>query len=167
MIIDMILLVLFLGLALWSVLRYSLLRAAIALAFCSTALTALMFRLGAPLAAVFELSVCAGLITVVFVATISLTKPIRHQDIGQAEWKRLGRYGFLPVLVLLIMAELYAFGIPFDVILPPKVAEPGVREMLWNVRQFDMLGQVLVLMAGVAGIIVFFVNPEKDREDEP
>ncbi|MDD5730401.1 MAG: hypothetical protein PHN57_04670, partial [Candidatus Omnitrophica bacterium] len=47
--------------ALWAVMATRLLRAAIALALTSVILTVIMFRLNSPLAAVFELSVCAGL----------------------------------------------------------------------------------------------------------
>ena len=48
-----------------------ILRAAIALAVLSAVLAAIFFKLGAPYAGAFELSVCAGLITVLFVAAIS------------------------------------------------------------------------------------------------
>lgn len=55
-----------------------LLRAAIALAVLSVALAAIFFRLGAPYAGAFELSVCAGLITVLFIAAISSVAPRRE-----------------------------------------------------------------------------------------
>ena len=48
-----------------------ILRAAIALAVLSVVLAAIFFKLGAPYAGAFELSVCAGLVTVLFVAAIS------------------------------------------------------------------------------------------------
>jgi NADH-quinone oxidoreductase subunit J len=48
-----------------------LLRAALSLAVLSVVLAALFFKLGAPYAGAFELSVCAGLVTVLFVAAIS------------------------------------------------------------------------------------------------
>jgi NADH-quinone oxidoreductase subunit J len=50
------------------------LKAAICLGVASALLGVLFFVLNAPYAAVFELSICAGLITVLFVSTISLTK---------------------------------------------------------------------------------------------
>lgn len=50
------------------------LKGALALAVLSAILAALFYRFGASYAAVFELSVCAGLITVLFVAVIALTE---------------------------------------------------------------------------------------------
>lgn len=48
-----------------------LLRAAVSLAVLSVILAGLFFKLGAPYAGAFELSVCAGLITVLFISAIS------------------------------------------------------------------------------------------------
>lgn len=47
---------------------------AISLAALSVIIAIMFFRLNSPYAAVFELSVCAGLITALFVSVISLTK---------------------------------------------------------------------------------------------
>ena len=51
-----------------------LLFAAISLAALSVALAIMFYRLDSPYAAVIELSVCAGLITALFVSVISLTR---------------------------------------------------------------------------------------------
>ena len=51
-----------------------ILRSAISLAILSVVLSALFFHLKAPFAGAFELSVCAGLVTVLFVAAISSTE---------------------------------------------------------------------------------------------
>jgi len=48
--------------------------AAISLAALSAVLAIIFYRLNSPYAAVIELSVCAGLITALFVTTISLTR---------------------------------------------------------------------------------------------
>ncbi|HEX7561381.1 MAG TPA: hypothetical protein VF347_04240, partial [Candidatus Humimicrobiaceae bacterium] len=61
--------------ALMVVFSSRLLLAAISLAATSIMLTLLMFKLNSPIAAVFELSICAGLITVIFITTISFVKP--------------------------------------------------------------------------------------------
>jgi len=53
----------------------NLIQCAIALGFGSAALSALLFMLHAPYAGGFELSVGAGLISVLFIMTISLTEP--------------------------------------------------------------------------------------------
>ena len=61
---------------LWTVMTRSLLKAALGLAVTSALIAVILFRLDSPLAAVIELSVCAGLITAVFVSAISLSR--RH-----------------------------------------------------------------------------------------
>lgn len=165
MTLDLVLLTLFLVGALWCVLRGSLLRAAIALAVTSTFLTLLMFRLGAPLAAVFELSVCAGLITVVFVSAISLTKPQSHAEEIAAARPRIARYWPLPVLVALALAALWLFPPTLARPLPPTFAEPAIRYLLWIGRQADVLGQALALFTGIIGIIVLFAVPDVKKDD--
>ena len=52
----------------------NLLFAAISLAALSAILAIVFYQLSSPYAAIFELSVCAGLITALFVSAISLTK---------------------------------------------------------------------------------------------
>ena len=46
--------------------------------------TLILFLLKSPLAAVFELSVCAGLITVIFISVISLTNPLSQDERSEA-----------------------------------------------------------------------------------
>jgi NADH-quinone oxidoreductase subunit J len=62
-----------------AVLSKSLLRAAVALGVGSAALATLLFLLDAPYAGGFELSVGAGLISVLFIIAISLTESMRGQ----------------------------------------------------------------------------------------
>jgi len=61
------------------VLCRNLLRAAVALGMGSTALATIFFLLDAPYAGGFELSVGAGLISVLFIIAISLTESMRGQ----------------------------------------------------------------------------------------
>ena len=63
--------------AIAAVLSRNLLRAAIALGAGSVALAMLFFLLGAPYAGSFELSVGAGLVSVLFIVAISLTESMR------------------------------------------------------------------------------------------
>ena len=65
--------------AITAVLSRNLLRAAVALGVGSVALAVLFFLLGAPYAGGFELSVGAGLISVLFIIAISLTESMRRQ----------------------------------------------------------------------------------------
>jgi NADH-quinone oxidoreductase subunit J len=58
----------------------NLVRAAVALGVGSAALAMLYFMLGAPYAGGFELSVGAGLISVLFIVAISLTASMERQS---------------------------------------------------------------------------------------
>ena len=62
-----------------AVLSKNLMRAAIALGLGSVALATLFFLLGAPYAGGFELSVGAGLISVLFIIAISLTESMKRR----------------------------------------------------------------------------------------
>jgi len=57
-----------------AVLLKDLLKAGICLGILSVLLSIIFFSLNSPYAAVFELSVCAGLITVLFSTVVSMTK---------------------------------------------------------------------------------------------
>jgi NADH-quinone oxidoreductase subunit J len=147
--------------ALWTVMTSGLVRSVVGLAATSVCLTVLMFMLGANLAAVFELSVCAGLITVVFVSTISMTQPATGPKTLEAARARLRRYWFLPVLLVAIGAALAFLTVGLRIDLPPATESVDVRDLLWKSRQTDLLGQVVVILAGVFGVIVLFKERKK------
>ena len=66
--IAMISTVLMLVFGIYAVMEHSILRSAIGLALSSAALAVTFYALGAPIASVFELSVCSGLVTVIFIS---------------------------------------------------------------------------------------------------
>ncbi|MDY7040660.1 MAG: NADH-quinone oxidoreductase subunit J [Chloroflexota bacterium] len=66
--------------AITAVLSENLLRAAIALGMGSATLAVIFFVLNAPYAASFELSVGAGLVSVLFIVAISLTESMGRQN---------------------------------------------------------------------------------------
>lgn len=72
--VSIVLFVAVLACAVMAVTFKELLFAAISLAALSAALAVMFYRLDSPYAAVIELSVCAGLVTALFVTTISLTR---------------------------------------------------------------------------------------------
>ena len=156
--IDMILLAAMTIAAIWTVMGRSLLKATIGLAVTSAILSIIIFRLGSPLAAVFELSVCTGLITVVFVSTISLTKPLAHKDIVELSKKRMKRFIYLPIMLILVALALIRIGMPKSLIMSTGEAISNVTEVLWNVRQLDMFGQVILIIAGALGVVVLFTE---------
>ncbi|MDD2752342.1 MAG: NADH-quinone oxidoreductase subunit J [Candidatus Omnitrophica bacterium] len=147
--------------ALWTVMTRSLIRSAIGLALTSAILTIVMFVLDAPLAAVFELSVCAGLISVLFVSTISLTHPLTRLETLQHMKDRLMRFWYLPIIVAVCAVLLSMLDIKFSLKLPAPETERDVRVVLWNLRQFDLLGQIIVLLSGVFGVVILFREKNK------
>lgn len=157
--IDILLLVVMLITALWTVMGRSLLKATIGLAVTSAVLSIIIFRLGSPLAAVFELSVCTGLITVIFVSTISLTKPLTHNDIVALSKKRTRRFIYLPIILVIAVIALLRAGMPKALMTISTGEVTGnVAEVLWNTRQLDMFGQVILIIAGALGVVVLFTE---------
>jgi NADH-quinone oxidoreductase subunit J len=154
MVLTIVVLALLLLAALWTVMTKGLVRAALGLAVTSIVLTVLMFMLGAGLAAVFELSVCAGLITVVFVSTIAMTQPSSKSELAEKTQRRLRRYWYLPVIIVIAGALLAALRLEPPVLPPAAAAE--ARQVLWGARQTDLIGQIIVIFAGVFGVIVLF-----------
>ncbi len=146
--------------AAWTVMTPTVLRSVIGLALTSVVLTVLMFHLRSPLAAVFELSVCAGLISAIFISTISLTEPDTDRDTEATQKERLRRYWYLPFFLLIIGGALLGLSLPaFE--LKPAVAEEDVRHLLWNVRQLDLFGQIVILLAGAFGVVALFKELKK------
>jgi len=158
---ELVLLVLLVVAAVWTVLARGLIGAAIGLAVTSVVLSVLLYRMHAPWAAVFELSVCAGLITVVFVSAMALTQAQSPAELVLATHRRWRRYVALPVLLVVVAAALAWIGIP-DI--PPSrpMGEVSVGETLWRLRPTDILGQVLILVTGVLGVVVLFKERGND-----
>jgi NADH-quinone oxidoreductase subunit J len=164
-VIDIFLVALTTVAALWAVMRGTLIRAAIALAFTSVMVTIILFRLNAPLAAVFELSVCAGLITVIFMSTLSLTKPRTYEENIQHTKKRFSRYWLLTPLVVIAAIILIVKVKPYSLHFPFSMTITDVRSTLWNMRQADIIGQILILLVGVFGIIILFKDKKKSEKE--
>ena len=156
---EILILILLFGLvtaALLSVLIRNLLKAAITLAAASALLAVVMFLLGTWIAAVIELSVCAGMITVVFISAISLTKPLTDEEILIEAKERRGRYIFLPfiliavLIVLIILRANHLMNFNFiESANSPAVPDFTTQtSVIWNNRALDVLGQVIVCSRG-------------------
>jgi len=161
---NVVLLGMFLAAGVWTVMTSHLLKSAIGLAVTSIMLTLLLFHLKATLAGVFELSVCAGLITVIFISAISLTKPVAETEARKMKMKRLQRFIFLPVLLFiagwLLSSRMIHLTNPAHTVAD---AAATVQQALWSGRRFDLVGQILIILAGVFGIVVLFKT--KDSVD--
>jgi len=116
------------------------------LAGVSALLSLIFYLLGAKQIAVIELSVGAGLITVLMVFAISVVgdQPIEARSIIP-----------LPVAIVLIAA---AFIMLLILTIPAPAPIPGgevtsFAEVLWQDRGLDVLVQVLLIFSGVLGVL--------------
>jgi NADH-quinone oxidoreductase subunit J len=114
-----------------------------------------------PLAAVFELSICAGLITVIIMTTINFVKPLTHEDLLKTRKRRFKRYIGLPIILVLIGLTVPIMIKPITLKLPEIIKETNVLNVLWNFRQTDLLGQAILILIGVFGILVLFREGQK------
>ena len=152
---------LLIGLVLFSVLAIllkDLLRSAISLAVASLLLGIIFFRMNAPYAGVFEISVVAGLITVLFILTIALTKA--GDEVRES---RLVNWAFPLVFIAFIVIDaLVMKSLLGKVPALASGAESGTfGEVLWRGRTFDLVGQIAVILAGVLAVLALFRKRDK------
>ena len=161
MTLDLILLSALLLSVIWTVMTVRLLRSVVGLGLTSAILAVIIYRLSSPLAAVFELSVCSGLISVIFITTVSFTQRISKETFLIRRRERLLRFLYLPFIIIAAGLLLVKYlKIPqFVTPLPAQITD--VRLVLWEMRHLDLLGQVIILIAGVFGVVIFFKEPNK------
>jgi len=137
-----------------------LLKAAICLAAASLLLGIVYFRMNAPYIGVFEISVVAGMITVLFIVTIALTKT--GGDVREA---KAAEWIFPLVLVLFLAVDiLVAKSLINKIPALESLPEQGTfGEVLWKMRTFDLVGQIGLIFAGVLGVLALFRKRSKDE----
>jgi NADH-quinone oxidoreductase subunit J len=140
-----------------AILSRDLLKSAISLAVASIFLALVFFRMNAVYAGVFELSVVAGLITVLFITAITLTRG--DGDVAESRGHRIVFPLFflaLAVVDLLVMKKLLG-QIPAT-----QGSESGTfSQVLWNQRTFDLVGQVGAISAGVLAVLALFRRDDR------
>jgi uncharacterized MnhB-related membrane protein len=124
-----------------------LLNAALWLAGVSAMVSLIFYLMGAYQVAVVELSVGAGLVTILFVFAISIA--------GEAE---IENATVLPRpliwgLIALYVALLAWYLLPVSFIGVTAAAEAPLAEVLWETRALDMLVQVVLIFCGVLGLL--------------
>jgi NADH:ubiquinone oxidoreductase subunit 6 (subunit J) len=152
---------LLIGLVLFSVLAIllrDLLKSAISLAAASLLLGVVFFRMNAPYAGVFEISVVAGLITVLFILTIALTKT--GDEVRES---RAVNWVFpLFFAAFIIIDALVMKGLLQKIPALAAGAETGTfGDVLWKGRTFDLVGQIAVILAGVFAVLALFRKRDK------
>jgi NADH:ubiquinone oxidoreductase subunit 6 (subunit J) len=151
------------GLVIFSILAIlskDLIKSAISLAVASLLLGILFFQMQAPYAGVFEISVVAGLITVLFMLTIALTKTE-----GDVRESKPARIIFPLFFVAFILIDFFVMkGLLQKVPALPDAAELGTfGDVLWKQRTFDLVGQLAVILAGVFAVLALFRKRDKDE----
>jgi hypothetical protein len=86
---------------------------------------------------------------------------VAQEDLIETRNKRIKKYAALPI-ILIIVGVVTSFVIkPMVLMLPAVVQEKNVANVLWNLRQVDLLGQAIILLVGVFGIVVLFKEGQK------
>jgi NADH-quinone oxidoreductase subunit J len=155
-VINAILIVTMVIAALYTVMVTRLLHSAIGLGITSAVLAILIFRLASPLTAVFELSVCSGLISAIFISTISLTQRLTPEKLEVRKKERLRRFWLLPVVLAAAVVVLSLIHVSATFGLAAQPAENNVNIILWRLRHLDLVGQTAILLAGAFGVVTFF-----------
>lgn len=141
-----------------AVMLHSILKSAISLALASASLGVLMYTMGAVWTALFEISVCSGLVTVIFISAISLSNTDKS-ELGKLYEDRK-RMSLLPViliaggLILFAAAALQLFSMPDSATV--TTAANDFMEILWNNRQADIWGQMIVAITGSVAVVALF-----------
>ena len=163
MTIELICAALMLAFGVYAVVSRSILRSAIGLALASAALATMFYFMGAHLAAVFELSVCSGLVTVIFIAGVSLSHSPKVEL--QTEYRDRGRNRFLPWLLIGAGAAMLLGGALLGG--EPLTFAPddgkNVREVLWHSRQADVWGQIAAILCGGVAVAVLFREERREK----
>jgi NADH-quinone oxidoreductase subunit J len=136
------------------------------LASISILVTITLFVLKTPLAAIFELSVCAGLITVIFISVISLTNPLTKEERSEERENMFKKFLLLPVIIIVCGVSFYMLtkGINFIPVSGPEAVEVSDKAELWHLRQIDLIGQIIIILTGVFGVAVLFKDNKDDKK---
>jgi NADH:ubiquinone oxidoreductase subunit 6 (subunit J) len=129
----------------------SLVHSALWLAATSAVLATLLYIMGAPVVAVIELSVGVGLVAVLFIFVVG----VAGEDAVQAR-------PVVPTLISLALAGpavlLLAWMVTSGGGLTAAIASlapstASVTSVLWDQRAADVLGQVVLIVAGALGVV--------------
>jgi len=145
------------GCAIGAIRASRLLISALWLAGASAMVALMIFLLGAPEVAVVELSVGAGLVTVLFVFAINIAGEEAMQV--QSLIPRPTAWG----LIVLSMLLLGWLSLPrFEVALPVSLIQT-FAQIHWEQRGLDVLLQVVLIFAGVLGVLGLLAESKEPR----
>ena len=123
-----------------------LLSSAIWLAAASGLLSIVFYLIGTKLVAVFELSIGAGLVTVLFVFAIGIAG---EEDVHRGSLVPETLAAGL-TFVMFVLSGLLLLPVPVG---QPVWFEPSVSAVIWEQRSLDVLLQIVIIFAGVLGLL--------------
>ncbi len=144
---SLFLVVILLIFAIQAIRSKALLTSALWLAGASAVTAILLFMYGARLVAVIELSVGAGLVTVLFVFAINIAgdDAIDARPVPPMPWI----IGLSALFVLLLGWFVW----PAPVVATGAAAAPSLSAVLWQSRGLDLIVQVALIFSGVLGLL--------------
>lgn len=138
--------------------RTRLLPAALWLAGCSALVAVVLYLIGAAELAVIELSVGAGLVTIVLVFAVSMAE---DEPLPRSLLPR-------PLAIALVVGAVGALGwivLPDLTAVTPQVAlVDSFVDQVWGFRRLDLLVQIAIVFAGVLGILGLLGEVEEPVE---
>jgi len=137
-----------------------LLVSAMWLAGTSALVALLLYILGAPEIAVIELSVGAGLVTVLFVFAINLTGETAPS------FKSLIPKPLAWVVIATTVGTLIWLNIPMLSAALPDVQGQSFQAAFWESRQVDGWLQIVLMFAGALGLLGLLADEKPHQGDE-
>jgi uncharacterized MnhB-related membrane protein len=154
---PMLLVISFIFCAVQVIRQSRLMASALWLAVTSALLALFLYSMGAHEVAVIELSVGAGLVTVLFVFVISIS------DETPTTVRSVVHPGFALVLVVLVTLALFQL-IDLDQTVNQIVPESPFALVFWQSRSLDIILQLLIIFTGTLGILWLLKTPEQGPE---
>lgn len=139
-----------------------LLYAVISLGLLSVFTSIVFYSLDSPYASMLELSIGAGLITILFMATISLVEQPKSKSSGPSRFSYQGvvALAVIAVVALWIGMSLLKGGVPaLEGALSPGAWPEVLRtlpEVLWEDRLLDVFGLGMIIFTAAIGMGVLF-----------
>lgn len=142
-----------------AILLRDLLKAALSLMAASIFLAIIFFVMKAPYVGVFEISVVAGLITVLFISTIGLTR-----SEGDVQESRVPAIIFPLFFVWFLALDVLVMGFLIGKITVAQGAgETGpFGTVFWKQRTLDLVAQIGIIFAGVFCVLALFRKRNKN-----
>jgi NADH:ubiquinone oxidoreductase subunit 6 (subunit J) len=116
------------------------------LAALSALLALFIYLLGAARVAVIELSVGAGLVTVLLVFAIGIAGDEATGEKPIVPWPASWGLG----VVILVLLGWFALSLQAA---PPPASQPSLATLLWQGRALDVVIQVVLIFCGVLGVL--------------